>query len=703
MRGSGGFDRLLAPHGVAIVGASDDPARIGGQPVRALKEFGYEGFVAPVNPHRETVQGLACYPDLRRVPEPCDVALIAVSPDAVPLLIEECDAAGISFAVVLSSGFEEAGEAGRANQAALDDAVRRTRVRVIGPNCQGVLSPGNGVYAGFGAVFQTRAPVLPTPAALVTQSGGFGYAVVGLAREAGIGFSHVVSTGNEADVEAVEVASDLIGRDEVDMLALYLEGARDGRRLIDLGRLALELRKPIAVWKVGNSAAGRAAAASHTAKITADYEIYRAVFKDGGFIEIRDADELIDLARAVRSRRRSSGRDVAVLSVSGGAGVLAADRLAEESLRVPSLSRDTHERLREKAPPFSSLRNPVDLTGQVLNTPESLREALGLVLADPAVDQAVVYNASMRGPIARRVAAELVAAAGHSDKPVQVGWTVPPPEVVSTFDEHRLPWYPTPARAVRAAAALTRLAEKEERGPTVVPPLPARRVEVPDADRTRTLSEYGSKRLLSAWGIPVTREVLLDPGRLESLSAPPLPFPVAVKASSSDLPHKADVGGVCLGVGTLEELKVAAREVVDAAEATGAAVEGVLVQEMSGGIEAFAGSVNDPHFGPVVAVGLGGVFVEVLGDVTHRVAAFGIETAREMIEELRAAPLLRGARGTPPADIEALASALVDLASFATVHRDRVGEVDINPLFVHRKGEGVTAADALVTITPSLR
>lgn len=701
---TGDFDRLLDPRAIAVVGASDDPARIGGQPVRALKDFGYAGQVFPVNPRYDTVQGLRCFPDVRAVPGRCDVALVALPAALVPGVIRQCGEVGVPFAIVLSAGFEEIGEGGRQVQAELEEAIRDSGVRVIGPNCQGMLNARHGVYAGFGAIFGDP-DVRRGPVAMVTQSGGFGYAVVGLAGHVGVGFDYVLSTGNEVDVDALDLMEDLLERPEVEVLAVYLEGVKDGRRLAALGERALELGKPIVVWKVGNSAAGRRAAASHTANLTADNEMYRAVFREGGFVEVTDVDDLVDVARAAQMRRLPGGPNVAVLSISGGAGVLLADRCEEAGLRLSTLAEKTTDALREILPAFSSLRNPVDLTAQIFNQPDCLQAVLSTVLDDPAVDQVIVYNASIQGALADQLAREVVTAAGGSDKPLFVGWSAPPgtvPDALALLDLHRVAWYPTPGRAARAAGKLLDFTGKVRRGARAPAHCDAAITVLDVGDGERVVGEHRTKRALAAHGVPVVREVLLSLDEIDALDAPPFDFPLVVKVESADLPHKSEAGAVRLGVRSLTELRSFAHEVVANAAAydKDARIDGVLVQETAEGVELFVGVVNDRFFGPTVAVGLGGVFVEVMDDVSHRLAPFDQATARDMLAELRGYRVLLGARGRPAVDLEAVADAIARISWFAAERVDEISELDVNPLFANDRG--VVAADALLVLTPEV-
>lgn len=701
--GASSLERLLNPRGIAIVGASSDLTRIGGQPIRALAEFGYRGRICPVNPKYTEIRGLRCYPDVASVGQPCDVALVAVPAKFVPQTLEDCGKAGIGFAVVLSAGFREIGDKGLGMQAALDAALAKSGVRLIGPNCQGMMNLTERVYCGFGAPFlnpNLKAGTL----ALVTQSGGFGFGVMGLADAAGIGFNYVISTGNETDIGALDLMEALLERDDVEMIATYMEGVNDGRRLIRIGQRALELGKPILVWKVGNSATGRKAATSHTANLTAGYELYLRAFKEGGFIQVRDVDDLVDAAKAFTARRLPEGGNAAVISISGGAGVLLADRCEELGINLAPLSDETVGKLREFVPEFSSLLNPIDVTAQAVNDMSMLNRSVTAVLEDPNIHQVIVFAASLQGAAAEKVAHELAAIAQNTSKPMIVGSTALPgstAEAMAVYAKHRIPCYPTPGRAAIGAAAINEFAAKLRRSRAQKPLVRATGLHALDLPALgKTLGERRSKQCLAAYGIPVVREILLDLEEVEMLSEEPLAFPVVAKLDSPDLPHKTEAGAVRVGIRSLADLKRAAREMVVAARRfkPGAGIEGVLVQETASGLEVIAGAVNDPYFGPTVIFGLGGVYSEVLRDVTYRFAPFDLATAREMVQEIKGAELLSGFRGQKPLDVDALAEALSRLSLLAADHADLIAEIDINPLFVREAGQGVAAADALVIL-----
>jgi acyl-CoA synthetase (NDP forming) len=698
------LSRFLNPRGVAIVGASNDVARIGGQPIRLLTEFGYAGKVYPVNPKYTEIRGLTCYPDLAAVPQPCDVALVALSAPHVRGVIEQCGKAGIPYALVLSAGFSEVGGEGKSLQAELVATAHKWGVRLVGPNCLGIMNLKDQARVGFGGTLQLTT-LKPGPLAMVTQSGGFGFGVVAIACYYGLGFNYAVSTGNEADLSLLDWMADLLERPEVEILVAFMEGITDGRRMIAIGERALELGKPILVWKVGNTDIGRRAATSHTARLTAGYELFRAAFRRGGYIEIRDVDDLIDISKILLGRKLPAGNRVAVLTLSGGAGVLLADRCIEHGLALPKLSDATTAKLREIMVSFASADNPIDATAHGYNDNfASYSKAIREVLADPNIDQATARPP--RGKAARPWAEGLLEMLRETDKPLVLNWPTAPDdngEVMRYLEENGVPCIMAPGRAIAAMAAVTDFAQKC-RTYVNVPKrafkraVPRSELDLPE--NTTALGEYRAKQLLARYGIPVVREKLLSEAEVEALQTPPLAFPLAVKIESPDVPHKTEAGAVRLNVSDLASLKTAAREVIAAARThrPNARIEGVLMQEMASGLEVIVGAVNDAYFGPTVTFGLGGVFTELMKDVTHRFAPFDEASAREMICEIKGAPLLHGYRGQPPLDIEALAATLARMSQLIADHANRIGEIDVNPLFVRSAGDGVVAADALIVL-----
>jgi acetate---CoA ligase (ADP-forming) len=693
---------LLDPSGIAVVGPSPDPSTMGGQALWALSHFGYKGSVSAVHPTLWEIGGVRCYPTVAEVPQPCDVALIASEPGFVAEAVEQCGTAGIRFAVILSPGFAESGEAGRDLQQRILTAASTHGVRILGPNCQGFLNARKRVYAGFSGIF--RNPNLrPGPAAMVMQS-GFGFALAGAAEYAGVGFNYMVSTGNEADIDAMDLIEYLLEKDDIEIICAYLQGVADGERLRAVGARALQLAKPILVWKVGKSASGMSAAASHTGRLTGRYDLYRVAFREGGFIEIGDLQEIIDVAGAFSMKRFPRGQSVGVVTVTGGAGVEIADRCEERGLEIPHLSDVTVDRLRQLAPGrLHHPANPLDVGSTSVREPGLYRSALDAVLSDPSVHQVIACNGGIQGEAATHAALELVAAAEASSKPLLVCWTTPPGTVddaLRLLEEHRIPCYTTPARVVTAASALAVFAQK-------LTYRPAYRTAARSVDRTdlrlhrddQTLCTHRSLEVLAAYGIPVTRSVLLSEDQIATLRAPPLPFPLALKLDSPDVLHKTDSGLVRIGIRTLEELQRAGREVFDRADhMEGARIHGVLAQEMVEGIEVIVGTIWDSTFGPAVLLGMGGIFADVLRDVTHRFAPFEPECGKEMMSDLRASSIFQGVRGQPPADVDALAETLSNASWLAADQAEQIAEIDVNPLFVKPAGHGVAAADASVIL-----
>jgi acetyltransferase len=691
------FERLIRPRGVAVVGVSEDPTRIGSHPFHALTEFGFEGAVYPVNPKYATLKGLPCYPDVLSLPGPCDLAIIAVPAPAVAEVVEQCGAADIPFALILSAGFRESGSEGAALEAGLLATARRAGVRLMGPNAEGLMNLENRMYGGFGTAF-ARGDLYSGPLAMVTQSGGFGFGVVIELSVLGIGFSCIASTGNEADISALDLIEFFLEQDNVKIVVAYLEGIKDGPRLRAIGERSLQLGKPILTWKAGNTRSGRRAAVSHTANLSSEPEFYKAVFREGGFIEVRDTDSVADAARAFLSGQTTRGRNVAVVTTSGGLGVLLADRCEERGLHLPEPSQETIAELRTFLPPYAGLSNPIDVTAQLRTNADGPNQAVAVLLDDPQIDQVIVRKNNIVGESGRTWAAGLADIAANAGKPILVSILADrSQETMDILDQHNLAWFPSPEGAVTGAAALYEFGSKQERLAKRKPRKFARQ-EIAWPDDATMMGERSAKRVLAAYGIDPVREVLLTETEVAALAESPLPFPVVVKVESEDLPHKTEAGGVRVGIENLAELKEAALDVLASARRykPEARIDGVLVQEMAGGIEMILGVVNDPNFGPVVALGLGGIFAETMRDVTHRCAPFDETVARVMLDELKGAAILGGVRGKPPVDVDALAKAVSRLSYLAADHADRLQEIDVNPLFVHE--HGVLAADALIVL-----
>ncbi|MDH3287486.1 MAG: acetate--CoA ligase family protein [Betaproteobacteria bacterium] len=699
------LERFFNPRAIAIIGASADLNTISGQPLRFLKGHGYEGKLYPVNPRYEEVAGLRCYPALAEVPEIPELALILVNAARVADVLRQCGQKGVPYVIIFSSGFSEMGGKGVALQQELMAIAREYDMGVIGPNCQGMINVADQVYAGFGSVF--NAHYSPGPVSMVSQSGGFGFSVMNLSSlEGGLPFRQMVTTGNEIGVSTLDFIDYYIQDPKTEIIVGYIEGLKDARRLIEVGEKALAAGKPILMWKVGNTEQGQKAAASHTANLGGAMTLYKAAFRQAGIIQVEDIQDVVDYGRGFRCGRLPDGNRLAIITISGGAGILMTDECIGRGMQVPPLSAETAAKLREFVPSFGSLLNPVDVTAAIFNDTSLINRTLQVIVDDPNVDCVAMINASLQGELAEKIAREIVSVAGHTTKPIFVAWSAREtvaPEAYAALDAARIPHYRSPVRCGRALAVLSGYAESLRRYEQTRSEAPLElSVDVARATMSKAtadVSEHAAKRLLARYGIPVTREELATSSEQALAAARRIGYPVALKVQSPDIPHKTEARAVRLGLASDQEVAPAYDEVLANARAyrKDARIEGVLVQEMAGnGIEAILGAVNDPLFGPAVMFGLGGIFAEVLRDVAFRLAPLTPSEARRMIEEIKGYPVLAGARGAAAADVDALADALVRLSAAAVDLGENFAELDLNPVFVYGKGKGVKAADALI-------
>lgn len=703
--------RLLNPRRVAVVGASDDIVRIRGRVMHLLLKRGFDGTVFPVTPSRTEVQGIKAWARIGDIPGGVDLALIAVPASAVLGVLEDCAAAGVGAAVVYSSGFAEEGGAMAEVQARIATLCRDSGLRVIGPNAMGFYNLLSKTAATFSPAAEIAPVDLPAPdrgIAVVAQSGGLGFALYNRGVRRKLPFTHVVATGNEVDLEALDFADHLLDDPAVAQIMMFIEGVKNGHKLIPVAKKAARLGKPLIVAKVGRSAAAQRAAASHTASLTGSDAAYDAIFGRYGVIRADDQDEMIDIAAAfsVCPNGRASlprGRRVAIVTSSGGSGSWMADAIEQAGLAVPLLSDALQARIRPVIPSYGATQNPVDITAQGLDAFDQVIEALA---SSPEAD-AVVIVAPL-GSIGAKLpfnADALKTAIARAGKPVVFySYTPPSPEMTALMAEVGTAIFTTLTGCAAALAHLVRYGEAMDRlagaSSVAIPAMDAiagRAAQALDTlPRDGLLTEFQAKRLLAAAGIPVTEERLAGSAAEAVAAARALGGPMALKLMSPDLPHKTDAGAVLLNVQGDQAISTAYDKLSGpvAAALPDARIDGVLVQKMAqAGIEMIAGVMVDPDFGPLVMVGSGGIFVEILRDVAVSPAPVDHAEARRMIGRLKAAALLAGARGRPAADVEALADLLVRLSHLALATAGRVQEIDINPIFVHT--HGLIAVDAL--------
>lgn len=688
------LDVFFHPRTVAVVGASDTRGRPTTAMTRKVRAWAEKSGAAiyPVNPNRDVVDGLACVPSILDVPVVVDVAAILVG-DAVEAL-EQAVEKKARFAVIFAAGFAEVGAEGKRLQEHLEKLVRSSELHVLGPN------------TNLNAFETFRDDLRPPKIALITQSGHQGRPIF-QGQELGIAMSHWAPTGNEADLEVADFIAYFADQHEVGAIAAYVEGFKDGRTLMLAADHAARRGVPIVMVKVGRTEEGRSMAMAHTGHLAGSDAVISGALRQLGVVRVDGLDELMDtsalLARA-KPPARPEAVGVCVYSISGGTGAHMADLVAAAGLHLPSLAPATQRALRQWIPSYLRVSNPVDNGGHPASDWRG-RKILDAIVADPRVDVIICPITGAVAPMSERLAQDLVDVAGTTHKPVCVVWGSPvddDPAYREILLGSEVPVFRTFANCVRAVRAYV---EYHEFGRSYVSafsrpamkPSPAARRARPHLRAGHALSEHRSKEVLAAYGIPATRDELVTSASQAVRAAGDIGSPVVMKACGDGLAHKSDLGLVEVGVSGAGEVRAAYARLVDRAAAApqDITIDGVLVSEMvAGGTETVVGVTQDELFGPTVMLGLGGVFVEVLRDVTFRIPPFTRAEARRMIGELRGAALLRGARGRPPADLVALADVIMRVQRLAVDLSDDVAELDINPLVVGP--EGAVALDALV-------
>ncbi len=698
--GFASLDALLRPLSVAVIGASDDPFRIGGRPISYMIDQGFAGPILPVNVKRDRVQGLVAYPSVAALPQTPDVAVIAVPGAMAAEALEDLGARGCRAAVVFTAGYAEVDAAGAAAQDALVAIARRHGMRMLGPNCLGVFNAAIGYYPIFSSSFENGWPraagMNGGRIGIASQSGAYGTHLFSVARDRGLGTPILVTTGNEADVSLADTIGWMATAPEIDVIMAYAEGLRGGDRFLDAIALARENRKPVVMMKVGRSAIGQAAAQSHTASIAGDDAVTDAILRDAGVLRARTTEELIDIAYAATQRVFPVRNTLGVVTISGGAGVLISDAAEALSLPMPPMPEPAQAALRALIP-FSSPRNPVDCTAQVFNDMSLVGRFAQSMVADGGYASVLAFFTQVGASlsVAPALRAQLKAVRDAYPDRVWVLSVVAPPEMIRDYEADGFLCFEDPSRAVVAIAAMGFFGEAFAR---TAPPPP---VLAPITLPATTPTEAEAKRILAAAGIPVVEEETCADAETAVAAATRIGFPVVLKILSPDILHKSEIGGVILGVADPDAVRAGVATLLAraATHAPAARIEGVLVaRQITGAVEMAFGILRDPVFGPVAMVGLGGIFIEVLRDVAFRRCPFDATEAEAMIRSLRGFAVLDGARGRPVADVPALAGALAALSRLAVAAGPRLAGLDVNPMLVLPAGQGAFAADAVIEI-----
>lgn len=686
---------LFAPRSIAVVGASADPTKLSGRPLRYLQRYGYAGRVYPVNPRHEELLGLTCYPSVEALPEAADVALLLSPAGSVPDLVRACAAREVGFAVVIASGFAEAGNP--EGQEELRRIARTTRTRVVGPNCVGLLSTASRVTATFSTVLQRGMPE-PGPVSVVSQSGALANSILQSLQAMGVGVRHWISLGNEADLSALEVLGSLSEDPETRTVVLFAEGFKDGETFVSVARRACAAGKTVVLLHGGRTAAGREASLSHTGKLAGASDVGRALARQAGVIQVDTMSDLLDTIRIV-SAGPSELKGLSVLTVSGGQGVLLSDAADRHGVSLAKLSDETRKRLAQVLPPTLEPRNPVDVA--LLGRNDRYFACARAVLGDAGTTHLLWVLSSlansyeeMRGPLL-----DLAGEARAAGKRLIVSY-LSPYDALPVDDEAKLrdagvALFPYPEQAV---AALGR--GSGATGASVRPdarPVPGR---LPGETPGWEVIE----RSLRRYGIAVPTSRLVADAEAARRAADEIGYPVALKLLAPGLAHKTEAGAVRLGLRTPADLLQAGRDMLAGLppQLRGAPIEGFLVQEMvAGGIETLVGVRWDTEFGPVLSIGPGGTLTELIRDAFFLALPVTESEVRSALAGTRWAQLLAGFRGAPPADEDALVRTALALGRLYESER-WIGEIELNPLTVLPSHEGAIALDVLVIGTGHL-
>jgi acetyl coenzyme A synthetase (ADP forming)-like protein len=694
---------FFGPKSVAIVGASRQKGKVGYEILTNLVAGGYPGKIFPVNPKAEEIEGLKCYPDLASIGETPELVIIIVPAPFVAGVLEECAKIRVKSAIIITAGFKEVGPEGKKLEEEIVRIARRAGIRFIGPNCLGVIAPGPKLNASFGGD-------LPVPGSIgyISQSGALLAAILDLANANGIGFSSLVSIGNKADIDELDVINAFGDQKETKVIAGYLESITDGDVFV---REAEEIsnRKPILLMKSGSTAAGAKAASSHTGSLAGGEVAYESAFKRAGVIRCDSIKQQFDFAQAFASQPLPQGPTVAVITNAGGPGIMAADAIEEQGLTFAKLAEETMKRLAEKLPAAANVHNPVDVLGDALA--DRYEFALDVVLDDPSVNSALVLLTPQAMTQAKETAEAVVKIVGQKKKgkPVLACFlgAAKVDEGVQILRRGGIPQYDSPESAVTTLKAMVDFVRWRTRPKRVVRlfPVNRRKVEsIVERHLRRGLLDIGeaeAKEIIEAYGFATPKGSIATTAEQAGNIAQQLGFPVVLKIWSPDILHKSDVGGVKVGLRSEQEVKDAFDLMMYRIpkKRPDAHILGVLVQEMvrSSGKEVILGMHRDPHFGPLMMFGMGGIMVEVLKDVSFYLAPLTAEEAKQMLLNTKTYHILKGVRGQEGVDIEAIAEGLQRVSQLVTEFPE-IKEMDINPFVVGAPGTTPIAVDARISL-----
>ena len=694
------LEALFSPQAVAVIGASSNPAKLGFSLFENIVKFGYQGQVYPINPKTNEILGIQCYPSVKGVPGPVDLAVIAVPNKIVSKVMEECGEKGVKAAIIITAGFREAGAEGRRMERKVIDIAHHYKIQVVGPNCLGVIDTNSSLNASFAAGMPDRGNI-----SFMSQSGALCTGILDWAAINGLGFSSFVSLGNKGDLNETDFLEYWRDDTHTDVVMAYLEGVVDGPAFIKAAR-RLTKDTPLVVVKSGTTSAGSRAVSSHTGTLAGSDAAYDAAFKKSGVLRARSVSELFAYSTALAYQPLPVGNRVAIITNAGGPGIMATDACERSGLELATLSAETIDFLQQVLPPAANHYNPIDVLGDARS--DRYQDALDVALKDPGVDAAIVLLTPQAMTEIQETAEVVVRVSSEHGKPVLANFLGGKDVAAGNaiLGAGRIPYYDFPEEAADALRCMVRQNEWVHSVREDVVHIPA------DRERANTtlfsaqragrfkLNEMEARQIVAAYDIPLPRSQLATNADEAARIAAEIGYPVVMKIISPDILHKSDMGGVVVGIHTEKEVRQTYQDILIHARRylPDADVWGVAVQQMVKiGKEVILGVTKDPTFGHMLMFGLGGIYVEVLKDVQFGIAPLTSGEAREMITNLRSFPLLAGVRGDQPSDMDAMVDCLLRISQMVTDF-PQIVELDINPLFVYPAGEGIMAVDARIVI-----
>lgn len=692
---------LLSPNSVAIIGASNDETKLGGMLMKNMLNAGFKGKLYPINPKGGEIMGRKAYASVTDVGEPIDLAVVAVKAALVPGEIVKMKEAGIKYATILTAGFKEDSPEGAELEKELVKTAKECGVRFMGPNCFGLMSPGKGINATFAHLLPESGNIT-----IFSQSGAVGSSIIDWAYHNKMGIADFITLGNKADMDEADFLMDISNDPNTQVIGMYCEGISDGERFVKAVE-EMPVKKPIVIFKSGRTQAGSAAASSHTGSLAGSDAVNNVIFNKLNIFRAKDLDEMFD-ALAVFSRCGPMKKDgIAIITNAGGLGVMSADAAFDAPhINAVKFSDETIAEIKRRVPTVAGLTNPIDVRGDA--KPEYFKEVIDIVTKDPNVGGLVIMGSPLDTADLESVA-EII---------VQIKDTIPVPTTVcfaggykcdranAILKAGKMPTYPTPDRAVRALSILRKYTiRKEERhDPLNVPAISGRSVAESVIAKARSegrgsLTEAEGKQIFAAYGIPTPGEALVRCAEDAASACDSIGYPVVMKIVSPDIQHKTDVGGVVVGVKNSAEAVDAYNRIMESCTkaASKARIDGVSIQQMVSGQEVILSMIRDQQFGPVISFGLGGIYVEILREISQAHVPMTEQQLDEMIKSTKAYKLMSGARGLPEADIDAMKDVIKRMVLIA-IENPEIHELEVNPVIVGLKGKGCWAVDALCTL-----